>query len=247
MSRGTTLANLRTMLKAEIGDYSGTNSTRDAELNVLLATKQKVLGTEHDWPFLHQQWDVVVSAGTKFVAVPTSTATAANPASQTVDVDLDKLPTLWVYYNGTYQPVIYGVQPDEYNVFDFTNDASRSDPIQRWRYATNVNESNLPNRFEVWPVPATEQKLRFIGKRALTTLTSDSHTADLDDVLIVLFTAADILARKKSQDAQLKLQQANRRLQWLRQGYNVKDVKRTMDGQSEGDRVKLVGIRVAVA
>ncbi len=234
------------MLKAEIGDYSGTNSTRDAELNVLLATKQKVLGSEHDWPFLHQQWDVSVAAGTRYVAVPTTTATAANPASQTVDIDLDKLPEVWVYFNEIYQPVIYGVQPGEYNVFNYAK-GDQSDPIMRWRYATNQNESNLPNRFEVWPVPATTQVLRFIGKRVLTTMTSDSHTADLDDVLIVLFTAADILARKKSQDAQLKLQQANRRLQWLRQGYTVKDTKRTMDGHSEGERVKLVGIRVGVA
>lgn len=248
MARGTTLANLRTMLKAEIGENSGTNTLRDAELNTLLSNKQKVLATEHYWPFLTQHWDVTITAGQQFIALPT--ALANDPATGNANMDLDQLPTVQVYYSTVYRPVIYGIDEVEYRTFDYMKRGNKSDPIQRWRLCTNPNEPNNANKFEVWPVPNTDQILRFTRERALQNLVQDSDTADLDDLLIVLFVAADICTRKKLADAQLKLQQANRRLQWLRQGYTEKDVRRCMDGQGDADwrqRRKLVGIRIAVA
>lgn len=245
--RGSTLSAIRSMLKAEIGDYSGTNAIRDAELGVLISNKQKVLATEYYWPFLQQTWDQAIAVGTRYATL-TSTL-AGNPETGTAVVDLDKLPIVTTFYNNVYHPVIYGINEDELNAINASL-GNRSDPIQRWRMATNVNEVAVPNQFEVWPVPNTAQTLRFTGERTLQTLTSDSHTADLDDMLLVLFVAADICTRKKSPDAQLKLQQANRRLQWLRQGQTVKTVRRTMDdgGDAQWQRErKLTGMRIIVS
>jgi hypothetical protein len=53
--------------------------------------------------------------------------------------------------------------------------------------------------------------LQFIGKRKLGNLVANEDTADLDDRLIVLFAAAEILANQKSEDAQAKLSLANER------------------------------------
>lgn len=228
MARGTSLAVLRSMLKAEIGDFASANATRDAQLNALLSNKQKLLATEHYWPFLERHWDVTATANTQYLSLPTTTA--GDPEVVVLAIDLDTLPKVEVLYNNIYQPVINGIGEDEYNTFNFSL-GQQSDPILRWRLATNPNEPDDPNQFEVWPVPVTEQTLRFTGERAIQALTTDGNTADLDDLLIVLFVAADILARQKQADAQVKFQAAQRRLQWLRQGYEAKVTRRTMDGR----------------
>lgn len=246
MARGTTLAVLRSMLKAEIGDNANTNAVRDAQLNTLLSNKQKVLATEHYWPFLERHWDVAAPANTQFLTLPTTTV--ADPAAVTLDINLDQQPTVQCLWNTIYRPVLYGIKEEEYNTFNYAF-GRQSDPIQRWRLATNPNEPSNVNAFEVWPVPVSAQTLRFTGVRVVQTMSSDSHTADLDDLLIVLFVAADLLVRQKQADAQVKLQAANRRLQWLREGYETKQVRRTMDGQGDAEwkrQRKLVGMRIVV-
>lgn len=244
MSRGTTLSTLRSMLKAEIGDFTGTNSNRDAVLNNLLSNMQKRLGVEHFWPFLERDWDVVVPPNTQYVSLPT--VTAGNPEVETSAINLDQLPTVKTLYTTQYWPVNYGIDEDEYNTFNFAL-GQTSDPIQRWRLATNPNEAADPNQFEVWPVASTQQTLRFRGERAIQQLVNDGDTADLDDMLIVLFCAAEILTRAKQPDGPLKMQGAQRHLQWLKQGYNTKDKVRTMDGKGDDQFNKsrqLIGVAV---
>ena len=244
MSRGTPLSQLRSMLKAEIGDFSGTNSNRDALLNALLSNMQKRLGVEHYWPFLEREWDVDVPSGTQYVTLPTETA--GDPESEVSAINLDQLPTVKTLYTTQYWPVNYGISEDEYNTFNFAL-GQTSDPIQRWRLATNSNETSDPNQIEVWPVPGTDQTLRFRGERTILPLVADSDTADLDDMMIVLFCAAEILTRAKQPDGPLKMQAAQRQLQWLKQGYNTKDKVRTMDGKGDAqfnrDR-QLIGVAV---
>ena len=71
MARGNTFSAIRDMIKAEIGDYSGNNTNRDAELYALIANKQLWLATEYAWPFLERRWDVGVAPGTQYVNLPT--------------------------------------------------------------------------------------------------------------------------------------------------------------------------------
>jgi hypothetical protein len=54
------------------------------------------------------------------------------------------------------------------------------------------------------------------GTKILDDLIQESDVAELDDRLIVLFAAAELLARQKSNDAKIKLSQAERRLMMLR-------------------------------
>ena len=58
--------------------------------------------------------------------------------------------------------------------------------------------------------------LRLRGVKTLSALVALDDTADLDDQLVVLFSAAELLARQKSGDAQLKLAQANAHFQRLK-------------------------------
>ncbi len=57
MARGTTLANIRALLKSELGDAQETNDFADAEYNRLIATEQKNYANAYDWPFLQHRWD----------------------------------------------------------------------------------------------------------------------------------------------------------------------------------------------
>lgn len=229
MARGTTLANLRSMLKAEIGDNSGTNATADATLNVLLSNMQKWLATEYDWPFLERRFDVACSKNTQFLSFPTQ-----DDNGDVIALNLERFPRVEVFWNNVYQPVQYGIGQDEYNTLDFAL-AQQSDPIQRWRAATNPNEPTNPNTFEVWPVPVTDQTLRFTGQRALQPLAVDANTADLDDMLLVMFVAAERLTRLKQPDATLKMQKAQRRLAFIRQNYPTRERVRILGGGDEGD------------
>jgi hypothetical protein len=243
MARGTTLLNIRSFLKAEIGDFAGTNTTRDSELNARLSNEQKRLGAEFNWSFLERRWDVAVTARQQYVTLPT--VTAGDPETETVAINTSREVRVDVLYTQKYFMVEYGVEEAQYNLYNYPIDGNTSDPIRRWRLATNINESSNANQFEVWPVPSTAQTLRFVGQRVIQTLSSDTDTADLDDMLLVYFVAANILMREKQLDAQLMLQKAQRLFQLLKQQDKQIDKKRCLGGTEENERrkdIKLVAI-----
>ena len=61
-----------------------------------------------------------------------------------------------------------------------------------------------------------EGTLRLKGVKNLNPLTAKTHTADLDDQLIVLFAAGELLARQKAPDAQMKMGQAQSHYQKIK-------------------------------
>jgi hypothetical protein len=161
MARGTALSTLVTMLKAEIGDYSGTNTARDNALMQLLSNMQTQLALEYKWSFLIRRWDVQVPGGTQYVTFPT-----VDIDGESSTMNLDELKTVQVYWNTIYQEMEYGIGADQYNAMNPTL-GNQSDPIQRWRERSNVDESVDSSQFEVWPLPASTQTVRFEGEREL--------------------------------------------------------------------------------
>lgn len=245
MARGTALSAIRSMLKAEIGDFSGTNTTSDNELNARISTEQKRLSALVNWSFLERHWDVAVAAGQQFINFPT--ITAGDPEIETTAINLQREPKAEVLWSQKYNPITYGIGAPQYNTLNF-HFGETSDPIQRWRIATNIDETVNADQFEVWPVPTSGQTVRFTGQRTILTLSADTDTADLDDLLIVYFVAANILAREKQADYQLVLQKAQALFQMLRQQDKQTDKFRVrgqgVDMGFEKDR-KLVGIGAA--
>src|ERR1051326_1863500 len=244
MARGTQLSVLLNMLNAELGYSTASNPNRDAELTMLLSNMQQWLTTEYNWPFLERRWDVVVAPGQQYVGFPTS-----NDLPEVVDMNLERYPKVEVYWNTIYQPVAYGIGEDQYNFMNFAL-GQQSDPIQRWRAATNPNEPTDPNQFEVWPVPVTQQTIRFTGQRAVLPLSAPTDTADLDDMLLVYSVAAKKLTRAKDASAPMIAKEAARRLQWCKQNYPTEEKRRCLGNQFadqfSSDR-KLIGMLIAVA
>lgn len=218
MARGTTLANLRTMVLAEIGDTASPNATRQAEINTLLSNKQKWLGSEYSWPFLEQFWDQPVGANTQYPALPTVNDSGLG---ETVAINFERPVLVQTFWNQIYLDVEYGIGSEEYNYLNFALQ-QQCDPIQRWRFRTDTSETVAPDTFEVWPVPVTQQTMRFTGQRTMLTLAADGDKADLDDMLLVYFVAGEMLQRAKQPDAQLKLSLAKQRLEKLRGAYPVR-------------------------
>lgn len=217
MSRGTTLANLRTLLKAEIRDTQETNTVADAEYNYQLSNKQKDLAFSYDWEFLRHIWDVSVSPTTRYVSFPTSDIRGLSAT-----INFERPVQVERFYNDWYEPICYGITRDEYN-YQNSGLSEAIDPIQNWQFATNVNEASNSNQFEVWPIPVTAQTVRFTGQRVLKDLLVDADTADLDDLLIVYSVAADILAHREHANAAMMQERATRRLIGLRAGYPTSD------------------------
>lgn len=196
MARGSTLGQLLDDLRAEVGHSLnpalGVN-TRDVLINVL-QRQQKRLWEDYTWPFLRVDRDITAQAGLRYYTLP-------------ADLTFERIELVEFKWGDRWYPLTYHIGREQLNQYDSDRDV-RSWPVERW----DVTDDG---RIEVWPVPAQngnastgDGTIRLRGIRKLRPLLADADAADLDDQLIVLYAAAEILARQKQADAQNKLQQA---------------------------------------
>lgn len=234
MARKTTLGQLINDVRAEAGHSLAPNlgaSMRDVIINVL-QRQQRMLWEGYDWPFLRVVRHVPVQAGSRYYDFPE-------------ELSIERVESVEFKWGNQWTPVEYGIETCHLDVSD--SDAGvRSWPIERWDEADG-------DQLEVWPIPtndgttdgAKDGCLRFTGIRKLSRLTEESDRADLDDTLLVLFSAAEILAREKANDAGLKLQRAERHLSTLK-ARNAKSGGFSMIGGHEVRRPrgpKIIAVR----
>lgn len=225
MSRGVLASTVLTKLKAEIGDYAGTNTVRDTELYQLMSNKQQQLVMEYDWSFMTRRWDVAAPVNTQFITYPT-----VDDIGLTCTINIDEIDKVETLYNQKYQPVDYGIGSAQYNTFNYQLLGQTSYPIARWREASNPDDAVDPNEFEVWPVPSVAQTIRFTGERLPTSITGGTIKVDLDDMLIALAVASDLLFYKNPQKAQYKIQQFQAHLRRLGGRSKTSDKVRILGG-----------------
>jgi hypothetical protein len=193
MATGTSLSILTDQLRAEIGaspSSSGQGLNSIPMLQQVLRRTQNRLFYDFDWPNLVIDRDTVMQKGENYYTFPS-------------DLDYDSITGAWVYYSSSWRPVVCGFDPLIYNS---SNPALgvQNDPLVAWRHYEG-------NQYEVWPVPASNATtLRFRGRVQVPRLTALTDCALLDDDLIVLFAAAEILTRLKAPDGQAKLSLAEK-------------------------------------
>lgn len=192
MARGTTLGQLVTMLRKEIGDATsaalGQNNL--PHLQHILSRTQEWLWNDFNWPHLRVYREESLQAGSRYYSFPT-------------DLDFNRVENVHIRWDDQWTPVAYGIEPEHYNAVD-PEDDEREDPVRRW-------QAYEDDQYEVWPLPATNAlRLRFEGIRLLNPLIADADRADLDDHLIVLFAAVEILGRRDGKDAKAKENLATR-------------------------------------
>jgi hypothetical protein len=213
------------MLRAEVGVSSnaamGVNTVD--QYNLLLSRVQKRLWSDHEWPWAVINRDEPLLENERFYSFPD-------------DLDFDRVTNAWVKYNNIWHPLEYGIGPAQYNTFD-SDRAIGTTPTVRWQHYEN-------DQFEVWPTPtANGQSIRLRGVKKLPQLISDTDTAELDDVLIVLFAASEILSRNGATDAPMKMAQATSHYNKLK-GLALKNDRFVYGGGlDKGDRLRIIGGR----
>ena len=195
MARGTSLGILINDLRAEVGHSlqpSLGKATRDVLINQLQRVQRR-LWDDYNWNFLKVRRDLSINAGQRYYDL-------------TSDIVFERITRVETKHGDNWTKLHYGIGSDEYNQYDSDAD-ERSTPIRRYDNFEN-------NQIEFFPVPANNSQangmdsVRIHGIRNLSAFVAESDTADLDDQLIVLFAASEILARQKQADAQQKLAQA---------------------------------------
>lgn len=158
-----------------------------------------MLWDEYDWPFarIHKEdAGKTLMEGERYYDFPDL-------------LDVERTVILWRKNGNVWGELIQGITPEDYSAHD-SDLPDKADPALKW----DVYDES---QFEVWPVPASDNwEVRFDGYRRKTELVDDEARMDLDDILVVLYAAAEILTAAKQADGPAKLQAAERRLNRLR-------------------------------
>ena len=192
------------MLNCECGqEMDETISTADVAVNNQLLNNQQIfLDNQHS--YLRGKTVVTLqgTVGGQYYALPAG-------------IDFDRLeePVYTNVVNVRY-PLQYGITQDDYNVFR-SDLGVQASPVLRWQ---RINVASVL-QIELWPIPSVAQGIVFTGLLPLTPMVSDSDTCVIDDMALVLFTAAELQARKGMGDAQAKGAKAKAYLDTLKAGF----------------------------
>lgn len=201
MSRGTTLDQIVEQLRAEC--RLSTDSSRGLESRTQLVQVinrvYETLYDEFDWEFLNitrEEGTKDLQAGQRYYDPPTN-------------LDVDSISGAWAEYGGLWHPLQYGIGYPQFNYLDSDLD-ERQDPVTHWKVRDD-------DQIEVWPIPdSNNNRIAFEGKRKFVRLSAGDDRCLLDDTLVVLFAAADVLQGNKQEDSKAKMSMAQARLAKLR-------------------------------
>lgn len=202
--RGVQMKECLRTLRAEIGhstDPAVGMNVEDA-LKALLERTQMRLWEEWDWSHLRVRRDISLSAGQRFYNVP-------------ADVPFERILSVSVRDGSRWKPLCYGITPEDFNIYD-PDLNQRSYPPRKYFVtedpADTAGNIDAYGMIEVWPLPdrnanaeTLEGILRLEGIRSLRRFSEDNDRCELDHNLIILYSAAEYLAREKAEDAQHKL------------------------------------------
>ena len=190
MAVGVQLQQLRADLRAEIGHSlnAAHGINNEASQNYLLRRTQEELFVDMDWPRQIVYRDIALVAGTRYYDYP-------------ADTTFDTINQMWCANGVDWLKMDYGITPD--NLTGYNSDIGvRAWPLRRWRHDPDQGQ------IEMWPVPNVDGTARVEATLGLSPLIQNTDVCTLDSNLIVLFTAAEILADQRSEKAPVILQKS---------------------------------------
>lgn len=217
MARGTQLHEVIDMVLDEARMSSNASRGPDYRNYVkrLIIRHQRTLYDGYYWPFMelkHADGDIALVAGTRYYNFPDK-------------LDLEGAIRLWHEFGTIWIELDRGINMADYSAYN-SDDDDRADPALKW-------DSYDETQFEIWPIPASAGTVRFEGRKKLNELIDEDDTLDLDDELVALHCAAEILASNKQADAGAKQEQARTRLTQLRANLSKKKDVRMGLGESD--------------
>lgn len=240
MARLTPLSTVRSQVKAECAkSLQSTSTAQDGEINQVIFDSQMWLAKQYDWPFLKDRWDVGIGPSSRYVAFPTQTTAGLNAL---INFERAGQLALFIKWNNIWLDVVYGIREiEEFNYLD-SDRGQVLDPVQRWQFFDQ-------SRFEIWPMNASGQTIRFIGQRMVTELRSsnlgvlpivwnDAALCDIDDEIIMYFAAGRYMtAQNKPALAKTFFELGDKAMAQVRSTYPVITKPPTiMGGSSEFGR-----------
>lgn len=220
MARGTTLEALLTLLRVELKaslNPAHNIQTRDTHIKILQRV-QEWLWEDYTWPYLEVDRFIRPLAGQRYYDLDScKKLNLSNALVAAGDVKPDRVTKMWLRDGTTWRPIHPGIAPEHFQLWD-SDIGTRAWPVQRWSLSED-------EQVELWPIPdlngnetTLDNMIKLKGVRNLTTFVNDSDRADLDDKLLVLFAAAELMS---GEDGQKKLSLANRRLKKLQGNQSV--------------------------
>jgi hypothetical protein len=198
MARGKSLESILNGVRAEarLSLLPAHNvQARESQI-ILIQREQERLWGDYNWPHLRVERTIALQAGQFEYQVPS-------------DLSIDRIEAVFVKDGSEWRRLQGEIGQAQYTVYDSALD-ERSWPVRNWQ-ATEEDE------IEVWPVPdqngdatTLDGYLKVVGIRNLAPFVADEDVADLDNRLLELYCASNILAATGARDAQLKLEAANR-------------------------------------
>lgn len=165
---------------------ASSTSSRDHRVQLLNRVQARFYAA-FDWDFAFIKRDVAMTQGTRFAPLPG-------------DIDFDRVNSTAIS-QGTasddWRPLGYGITEREYAQ---TGEGVQGAP-QKWAPA----EGGV---FELWPVPDDTYRMRFRGVQVLPLMVNNSDRAVLDDTLLVLYAASELMKRQKLPDWEDKQREA---------------------------------------
>lgn len=178
---------------------------RDQQIS-LIQREQERLWTDHDWPHLTVERYIPLVEGRRFYDPRVATNEAGDPKG---DLSFERILQVAVQQDRLWRKLDYGISAYDRMTYN-SHDDERSWPPRRWWRAED-------DVIEIWPIPDQtaalpdmQGMLRVTGIRDLKPFRDDADRADLDDRLLVLYSAAAILAESGAKDTNLKLEAAQR-------------------------------------
>ena len=190
-----TLAQIVTAVRAEAGHALSASQGLNAleTMKHLIQRTQEELWVAFDWPDLVVRRDLAASTGQYLYAYP-------------ADLPFDQLREIYYAPQGSvrWEKVEFGI-PEECIASDGSNTVSGPQG-QYWDVGSSTH-------FRLWPTPSMGGQIRLKGLKQLAPFVNDSDVSTLDGTLISLLVSAELLARAKAADAEIKQQKAQRHLQ----------------------------------
>lgn len=188
MARGRQLSQLLDQLQAEAGMSllpASATSSKDHRIQILNRVQDR-LYKAFDWDFAFVKRDVPTVPGDRYLNLP-------------ADIELERINYVRIS-SGTagndWRPMGYGIGEANYRV---TAEGTNGCP-QSWAPSED-------NKFEIWPAADAAYRVRFRGVKVLPLMVNPSDRAVLDDTLIVLFAASELMKRQKLLDWEDKLRE----------------------------------------
>jgi hypothetical protein len=224
----TLIQNLRFELGASSSPAAGINQVD--QFTYLLNRAQEQIAIDFQWPRFTVDRDIPIVVGTRYYAYAS-------------DLGYDEVERVWLVWNTLYGEMRYGIGPEQFALFN-SNTGFTSWPVERWMHNA---DSGL---FELWPVPseappatATSEAalIRMRGTKLYTQMVNPTDMSTFPSTAIVLYAAAELLARDKDDSASAKLQAGQEYIRRLRVRQN-KTRPFVMGGGRENDAGQRIGL-----